>query len=236
MESMIMTSNLQRRREIEQLIASTQQVPASEPSDYEESPQFVEREFGYTNTGEQSTYFDRSGQGHEVTFGRATSKVHNYYHDMELLISDPVQVIVRPVDCPQLIELNFRWHSTSQTQTTRNRLRYGTLHTRTQRIALWGFDSWTEFKSHIASTDWKLISPIRDELVADIALDRDFDGTRMGYWIAKDEQSQTRPGAWVISIDNPRSQLRSLVIGYQNQFQTKSPLKIKQQTAVSTKW
>lgn len=231
-----MTSNLQRKQEIQAIMQSTQQVTRSHTDDFEESPVYQEQEWGFVNTGENSTYFDRSTELYTSKTTPVIPVITNYYHDLERLISDPVKPHVRPVDCPQLIELNFRWHTTSHVQTTRNRLRYGALHTPTQRITLWGFDSWTEFKSHIASADWKHIAPIRDELAADIALDRDFDGAQMGYWIAKDDKAQTRSGSWVISIDNPNSQLRSLVIGYQDQFQTKSALKIKQQTAVSTKW
>lgn len=205
--------------------------------DFEESPVFVNRELRFTNTGEKSTYFDQSNQDYELEIGpRSQWVTDNYYHDMERLISDAPIDLARPVDQPQLIELSWRWHTTSLTQTTRNRLRFGTLHTATQRIQLWGFDVWTEFKSHIPAQDWHRIAPIREELVTDIALDRDFDGARVGYWLAKDDQSRTRPGAWVISVDNVQTQQRCLVIGFRDQIITRSPLKIRQQTAVKTTW
>lgn len=227
-------------REIERLIAQTGRTRSSSPADqedYQESPVFADREWSFTNTGEHSTYTDRSGQDYtRVKQSLPAEITDDYWHDMQWLIQDRPQSQAKPVDAPELIELNFRWHTTSHLQTTRNRLRYGTLHTRTQRLPLWGFDVWTEFKSHIHPQDWPRIGPLREQLAADIALDRGLDGARLGYWIVKDDQLRTRPGAWIISTDNPTSGLRSLVIGYQNQIVTKSPLRIRQQTAVKTCW
>ena len=203
---------------------------------FEESPVFQKKESEFTNSDGTRTYSDSSNQGYQIDSKLVIPWITDYYHDMEYLVGNRPQSQARPVDQPQSIELNFRWHSTSLTQTSRNRLRFGTLHTPSQKITLWGFDSWTEFKSHITSSDWKSIGPLRDQLTTDIALDKTFDRSQIGYWLAKDEKLQTRPGIWIISIDNPNTGSRSLVIGYQDHVKIKSPLKTKQQTVITTSW
>jgi len=93
--------------------------------------------------------------------------------------------------------LTFRYqaHKTSNNN-QRDTLRYGLLDCE-QQYQLWGFETYLEFRSHLARCDKSIAKQAWEELKCDIA------GTHAKclFWLPKNDQALTRPGCWAITID-----------------------------------
>lgn len=78
---------------------------------------------------------------------------------------------------------------------------YGRIYSNTiNNIATWGFKTPSEFKKHLARDDKKYAM---DRWQQDLAIDPAICGNFLPktFWVAKNEQTETHPGWWAISIE-----------------------------------
>lgn len=213
------------------------------PDDYEESP-YVDDDIYVNNFGEEHAYYERTQNHYDwikkpvITYAPGTT-IDDDIRRMEEEYRNPQgipEIFTRPVDQPEHVTFRYQWKTTSTTQTTRNRLRTGNLQTLSQKLLVWGFDSWTECKAHVHPSDKKSLYYHRDELVADLALShREFELT---YWIAKgtEPESLTRPSWWAITIDYPADNERFVFTSWNDRQVCSPQLKIKFANSITYNW
>lgn len=112
---------------------------------------------------------------------------------------DPVDPLEFVPDIAQAKSLTFRYqaHKTSNAN-QRDTLRYGLLDCE-QQYQMWGFETYQEFRDHLARRDKSRVTEAWEELKCEIA------GThaRCLFWLPKNDQGITRPSCWAITVDQP---------------------------------
>jgi hypothetical protein len=125
----------------------------------------------------------------------------------------------------------FRWSCISVSNAdrqngNRDRLRIGELETTTQKLILIGFDTWIEFNNHIDITDKKLAKYYFEEITAETMLSsKEIGEFKLGFWCAKKE-TNTQPGWWAITLDEFKTNKRSMCIYSNGQIMFKEKLDI----------
>jgi hypothetical protein len=107
------------------------------------------------------------------------------------------------------IVLYWGWHTKltgDDTILTRN----GNLHTRTQRLKLFGMAKWTKLLLSIHPLDKANIKALRDEIIYHVARGK-MGQFKVCYWIHY-EDSISRPGFWMITVDDHDTKTKELFI------------------------
>lgn len=144
------------------------------------------------------------------------------------------ELTVKPVVDPQSAEFVYVEHLTSDTQTERNKLMYGSLYTSTQKVPLWGFLTWQEFGDHILAKDRQDAKLIYDELAADSGeMFPQVGMIRFNFWLPKDIAAKTRPGYWAIVVRGPNG--RAVVHSVNGQIQISQGLRLGIKNTVTIK-
>jgi len=118
-------------------------------------------------------------------------------------------------DLRHVVSMTFRYqaHQTSNGHSNvRDTLRYGTCETLTNKLMLWGFETFQEFRDHQAVRDKANAKYIWEETACELR-DQNCDFL---FWIPKGEQHTTEPGCWAITIDQPTK--RSVLIWTQGEL------------------
>ena len=144
-------------------------------------------------------------------------------------LQDPRDLLEFVPDIAQAKSLTFRYqaHQTSNAN-QRDTLRYGTLDCE-QQYQLWGFETYQEFRDHLARRDKLRVSEAWEELKCEIA------GThaRCLFWLPKNDQAQTRPGCWAITVDQSNS--RFALVWANQDYYLFNPMKLSKQNVVRIK-
>lgn len=103
-------------------------------------------------------------------------------------------------DLKHVVSLTFRYqaHQTSNGQNNvRDTLRYGTCETLSNTLMLWGFETFQEFRDHLAVRDKHWAHQVWEEVACELRQEH------IGYlfWVPKGEQHTTEPGCWAITAD-----------------------------------
>lgn len=140
-------------------------------------------------------------------------------------------------DC-EAAEFTWRWQTVSNATNQsgeRDRIRVGKLWTRTQTFALWGFESWQEFNSHLHISDKELAREYHERTKLAIATSSSYVGQYSTcYWLAKDKEI-TKPGFWAITIDEYTPPGRHMSIYSNGEMMFKENLSMIAKNSVSVK-
>jgi hypothetical protein len=130
-------------------------------------------------------------------------------------------------DLRHVVGMTFRYQThTTSNNNARDTLRYGTCETLTNNLMLWGFDTYQEFRDHLAVRDKTRAKQIWDEISCELRTE----SVKYLFWVPKGEQHTTEPGCWAITIDQPTQ--RSAVVWTSNQLRCYSRLRLAQQNRV----
>ena len=130
-------------------------------------------------------------------------------------------------DLKQVVSMTFRYqaHTTSNTN-TRDQLRYGTCETLFARLPMWGFETYQEFRDHLAVRDKKRVQETWEEIGYELRNN----SCKFLFWVVKTPEHQSQPGCWAITIEQPES--RSAVVWSDNQIRGWSGLRLTKQNQV----
>lgn len=132
-------------------------------------------------------------------------------------------------DLRHVVSMTFRYqaHQTSNGQTnSRDTLRYGTCETLAKDLIMWGFETFQEFRDHLAVRDKARAKEAWDEIACEL---RD-QTCKYLFWVPKNEQHTTEPGCWAITID--QSTKRSALVWSGDQYRIYSKLRLTKQNKI----
>jgi hypothetical protein len=133
---------------------------------------------------------------------------------------------LRP-DLKRVASLTFRYqpHNTSNAN-ARDTLRYGTVETLFAQHQLWGFETYQEFRDHLAVRDKPLARDTWDQVGYELRTI----SCRFLFWVPKGTEHHTEPGCWAITID--QTQKRSALVFSDGDIRCYSRLKLGKQNRV----
>jgi hypothetical protein len=119
----------------------------------------------------------------------------------------------------------YRLHKTSNTN-ARDRLRYGSCETEFDRMIMWGFETVQEFRDHLAVRDkaWA------QQVWAETSCELRNESIKYLFWVPKNTQHTTVPGAWAITMD--RTENRTALIWCNQALTGYSNLKLAAQNKI----
>jgi hypothetical protein len=130
-------------------------------------------------------------------------------------------------DLKHIVSMTFRYqaHRTSNAN-ARDQLRYGTCETLFARMPMWGFETYQEFRDHLAVRDKTTARDTWEEIGYELRNN----SCKFLFWIPKTPEHQTEPGCWAITIE--QSESRSAVVWSDNQIRAWSGLRLTKQNQV----
>lgn len=137
----------------------------------------------------------------------------------------PIWMSSPPVKNLVSLTLRYQAHQTSNAN-TRDTLRYGTCETLAQDFMMWGFETYQEFKDHLAVQDKAQVRDVWEEIKFELRNDN----CRYLFWVPKDHQHTTRPGCWAITIDH--DDYRSAIVWADQQIRGYPRLKLSKQNRI----
>ena len=153
--------------------------------------------------------------------------------DTKRLELDPDDTVPEWHNRPDLTDIEsliFRYqaHQTSNSN-ARDRLRYGHGQTATQTVMLWGFETFQEFRDHLAPRDKAWAKYVWDETACELRQE----SVKYLFWVPKGEQHTTEPGCWAISMD--RQDQRSIWVWSDGDLKVYDRLKLSKQNRIRIK-
>lgn len=150
--------------------------------------------------------------------------------DPKRLELDPDDTIPQWHNGPDLTgiqNLTFRYktHRTSNSN-ARDRLRYGTVETLTKTLMLWGFETFQEFRDHLAVRDKAWAKYVWDEIACELRQE----SVEYLFWVPKGEQHTTEPGCWAITMD--RAAHRTIWVWTDGNIKVYDPVKLSKQNRI----
>jgi hypothetical protein len=139
---------------------------------------------------------------------------------------DPVDPLEFVPDVSEVKTMTFRYKTYKTSNANqRDTLRYGLLDS-AQQYQMWGFETYQEFRDHLARRDKARVTEAWEELKCEIA------GThaRCLFWLPKNDQGLTRPGCWAITVDQSKSRF-ALVWANQDYYMF-NPIKLSKQNLI----
>lgn len=133
---------------------------------------------------------------------------------------------LRP-DLRHIVSITFRYqaHTTSNAN-SRDTLRYGTCETLSNNLMMWGFETYQEFRDHLAVRDKAWARQVWDEVSCELRQQ----SIKYLFWVPKGEQHTTEPGCWAITMDHATK--RSALVWAHNQIKAYDRLKLSRQNRV----
>lgn len=111
---------------------------------------------------------------------------------------DIVTWVTRPVGDIEAVVFDFEPHKTSNSRSnSRDTLYFGALESAGQSLPVWGFETWQEFRSHLAPQDREHARAVRDDIVEHT---RQHTGVIHRHWVAK-RDGHTAAGFWAITAE-----------------------------------
>lgn len=205
------------------------------PDDYEESPVFLEQEAAATEyEGELRPYVERTLYVDASTSPVRSTVAEDDWQDFMHRMHNPQDAME-----PRLIEQPYRATfgfvaRVDTSQTTRNKLYLGRLETRTQSHHLWGFESWTEFREHLHSSDRQLAHDIYEQLMTDLALAYHPGQFKRLLWVT--HADEPRAGFWSISIDDLVTNQRFIYTHWNGNTHINEELSILKSNSITFNW
>lgn len=149
------------------------------------------------------------------------------HNRLELAPDDSLPSWQSRPDLKHIVSLTFRYqaHATSNAN-ARDQLRYGTCETLFARMPMWGFETYQEFRDHLAVRDKAKVKNIWEEISCELRNH----AVKYLFWVPKSSEHQTEPGCWAITIE--QSQSRSVVAWSDNNIRTWSQLRLTKQNQV----
>jgi hypothetical protein len=130
-------------------------------------------------------------------------------------------------DLRHVVGMTFRYqaHTTSNTN-ARDTLRYGSCETLSNNLMLWGFETYQEFRDHLAVRDKAWARQVWDETSCELRQE----SVRYLFWVPKGESHTTEPGCWAITMD--RAVNRNILVWTNNQLTSYNRLQLSQQNRI----
>lgn len=130
-------------------------------------------------------------------------------------------------DLRHVVSMTFRYQAhTTSNDNARDTLRYGTCETLINNLMLWGFETYQEFRDHLAVRDKAQVREVWEELTFELRNE----SVKYLFWVPKGEQHTTEPGCWAITIDQANK--RSAVVYTGGDLKCYSKLKLSKQNKV----
>ena len=149
------------------------------------------------------------------------------HNRLELNPDDTLPAWQSRPDLKHVVSMTFRYqpHMTSNAN-TRDTLRYGTCETLSNNLVMWGFETYQEFRDHLAVRDKAQVRSVWEEISCELRNH----AVKYLFWIPKGEQHTTEPGCWAITIDHDTQ--RSVITWSGDQLRCYSGLKLSKQNRI----
>jgi hypothetical protein len=149
------------------------------------------------------------------------------HNRLELNPDDTLPAWQARPDLKRVVSLTFRYqpHNTSNAN-ARDTLRYGTVETLFTQHQLWGFETYQEFRDHLAVRDKPLARDTWDQVGYELRTI----SCKFLFWVPKGTEHHTEPGCWAITID--QTQKRSALVFNDGDIRCYSRLKLGKQNRV----
>jgi hypothetical protein len=130
-------------------------------------------------------------------------------------------------DLKHVASLTFRYQAhTTSNDNARDTLRYGICETLSGNHQMWGFETYQEFRDHLAVRDKINARDVWDETTYELRNSN----CKFLFWVPKSDQHVTLPGCWAMTITQDAK--RSALVWVNNDIRLFDNLKLSKQNKV----